>query len=329
MLYFFFLLLSGSIFVNRSLEIQHLPSKSLGHYLALVVLMLVGVNCFTEMLVLFFSISLNLTTRELYFSNTFPYLKSYKNLDKFKGYKYMNEADLRAVRPRNPGFFDKYAKLKFMIYNPFYRSFWQNWVDNFKRNCKKKHTPKSRESGFDKNGFSIDSYSYVEIDESMQAKSAIKMNQKEDSFFGTEASEVTSFSDTEQPSTENLNTTVRSVWSEADSPKNDKHENKENQKLGELSDNSMQVEIDELDSETQIKLNQMIQSFKTIENSALNLRNQYYSSLHQPIMSIFQIHCPQREKSLAMMYQKMIRTKKKLFKNHKQSVQYSAVEPQQ
>lgn len=328
MLYFFFLLLSGCIFVNRSLELNQLLNKVLGHYIMIIILMIVGINCFLELIVLFFAISLNLTTREIYFNNNFPYLKSSKNLNQYQRYNYMSESDLQTIHPRNHGDYETYQKMNFIIYNPFYRSFLLNWIDNFKRNCKKPHFSKLKEVGFDKNGFSLDSYSYVDFNDSIQNKSAIKMDFNNDSFFNSEKENVTSFSDNEGHKSEQFDNIQRETWSEADSERSKDQEDKENKAIAGSGDNSMLVALDELDSETQLRINKMIQSFKRIENSAMNLRKQYYSSLHQPIMSIFQIHCPQREKSLAMLYQKMIKTKKKLLKNHKQSVKYSAVEPQ-
>ena len=280
-------MMSTHLFLVTALHFYHIAGKTVSQYLIMILLVLMGINCYFEGISLFFAISLNMTTRELYFTNTYPYFVPVKHLDQFEDYRYMTEQDRLYVNPSNSGNFKKYRKSK-NIFLPFYRNFVKNWWDVTLRNCRKK--PTHSKSPFFKRLLDsekvklIEDSSFITMDNSPHSLSEKTKSSSED-FNQSESSNSNS-----NPEVENTDS-----YHEEDFIKEDKNEQKEDQVC-------------------QKEITEMLDSFKFLEGLAVDYTKEYSNSAEEPLMSIFNLHCPQREKSLMMCYRKIQKKRSKLIK---------------
>ena len=87
MYYYEVMAFSSQVLLTRFIEMHFWVNKTSGQIFWMVLFLILGINAWIESLVMFFSISLNLTTRELVFAQSHPYLSSVKKMDDLIHYR--------------------------------------------------------------------------------------------------------------------------------------------------------------------------------------------------------------------------------------------------
>ena len=288
---------SSQVLLTRVYEMYYWTNKTSGQIFWMVLFIILGLNAWIESLVMFFSISLNLTTRELFFTKSYPYLKAVKKMDDLVHYRYMSSVDQNSIIPPNSGDFKKYRKSKW-FYNPFYRNFIKNWWDCYLRNIEKKS-----------NNFSTKFIEKTQKDDSMNSEenSYIYMDDQSDV-----SQENEKFTDQETIDLKQENELKEIKSEHKDSSDDCCKSSDSNEKKESLS---AQIPFKDLSIEQmEQRVTSMMESFKFLEKLAVDLKDNYSNSSSEPLFCIFSLHCPQREKSLKHLYEKIMKARAKLRK---------------
>lgn len=88
MYYYEVMAFASQALLTRVFEMYHWADKTPLQLFWMVLFAVLGTNAWIESTVMFFAISLNLTTRELFFSDTFPYLRPLKKVDQVVHYRW-------------------------------------------------------------------------------------------------------------------------------------------------------------------------------------------------------------------------------------------------
>ena len=78
---------SSQVLLTRVFEMHFWENKTSIQIFWMVIFAILGINAWIESVVMFFAISLNLTSRELFFNKTFPYLKPVSKLENYMNYR--------------------------------------------------------------------------------------------------------------------------------------------------------------------------------------------------------------------------------------------------
>jgi hypothetical protein len=299
MYYYEVMAFSSQTLLTRVYEMHHWTDKTPGQIFWMVLFLILGLNAWIESLSMFFSISLNLTTRELFFTKTFPYLKPVSKMDDLVHYRYMSSTDQNLFIPPNSGDFKKYRKASW-VYNPFYRNFLKNWWDCFLRNIEKKSNNFSTKflekniSSLKNNETDSEENSYIYMDDQSDID-------KQDDSYSTQESkglkEENKLEEIKTPQNDDSDDCCKSIDSDS---KSHSHSS--------LSSKEMTVK------QMEEKALSMMDSFKFLEQLAVDFKENYGNSSSEPLFCIFSLHCPQREKSLKHLYEKILKYREKLRK---------------
>lgn len=88
MYYYEVMMFASQALLTRVIEMHYWQDKTFGQIFWMVLFLILGTNAWIESTVMFFSISLNLTTRELFFTNSYLYLKPLKKVEEVVHYRY-------------------------------------------------------------------------------------------------------------------------------------------------------------------------------------------------------------------------------------------------
>ena len=87
MYYYEVMMFSSQVLLTRVIEMHFWEHKTSGQIFWMIIFSILGANAWIESIVMFFSISLNLTSRELFFTKTYPYLKPVSKLENLMNYR--------------------------------------------------------------------------------------------------------------------------------------------------------------------------------------------------------------------------------------------------
>ena len=216
------------------------------------------------------------------------------------------------IIPSNFGNFKRYKKATW-FYNPFYRNIFKNWWDCFLRNYDKKSSNfstkflKNNQSLLKDNEIASEENSYIYMDNGSE------MSHDEDSY---ETVKTTDFEIKNNNEEIELN-----EFSDNIDIKENKKENECNNCNNDYCNNSEEVikkkriKLKNMNAEQlEDRIINMINSFKFLERLAVDFKENYGNLSSEPIMCIFSLHCPQREKSLMHLYEKIVKVRERLRK---------------
>lgn len=229
----------------------------------------------------------------------------------------MSSADQNSINSPNSGNFSKYRKATW-FYNPFYRNFLKNWWDCFLRNLERpsnnfstKFLDKNLEDERTGNSKS-DENMYIYMD------NVSETSQDEETFETVETQALKKNTDDNEDFVEMEEAKIE--YSKEKSISKSNHHKKHDHCCGSEdedsvdSDDSQKIQKIETASDLEKKVKKMFHSFLFLESLAVDLQKNYSNCASEPLLCIFSLHCPQREKSLKNMYTKIVKTRGKLRK---------------
>ena len=223
----------------------------------------------------------------------------------------MSSVDQNSIIPPNSGDFKKFKKAKW-FYNPFYRNFIKNWWDSFLRNLDRKSdnfTTKFIEKNLHpmkENEVASEDNSYIYMDDVSET------SQEEDNYGTDEAINLKQKESEDEDLKDVTNkpkVTKKKKEGECGSCNSDHSDDSSR-----VENNSQLSEEVESVENLENKIHKMMDSFRFLENLAVDLRENYGNCTYEPLFCIFSLHCPQREKSLMHLYQKIVKVRNKLRK---------------
>lgn len=214
----------------------------------------------------------------------------------------MSSADQNQIPQPNVGDFKKYRKMLW-LYNPFYRNFFKNWWDCFLRNIERESknfsTKFIKGDSLKNNEAQSEENSYIYMDDMSE------MSQDEEPFETQEAAKLqksaeNSEAEPVEPSMEDSTQYLCGCDSE--------NSDSERVLIPKRTPEKMSAE------ELELKIQSMMESFRFLEQLSIDFKENYCNYSSEPLFCIFSLHCPQREKSLMHLYEKIVKVRNKLRK---------------